>query len=348
MNKYIDSLKNDKQKLYALLDKIGKMRKTINCLAWTVSFLARIIAPLYAVYTFFKPKCKKQIINLPDLLRSDLQAKRDRYMSLMKEKSDNHGFIEHDCCDALLFTSLVSAVGWKALITKARDENGAWHRRDVDDPCYPGGSRSTISRDMLLGLMWYIWRDNRLDIAQDLWDYGVEHNWIMGEGDISRLYFTPGLQATLAEIIYQLGGRNYWFARNMPQSWIKGLEGYQAHLEVLHILLRGELLGYITTSMKEVVQDLATRHVKNHLYTVAEARYAPDEISAKIYGLSVLIGLDDENFWPNDRLPTDADRSSRWTFENNDLSKGTDSTIIHTGGDLVFCASLILDYSDLT
>ncbi len=346
MFKFIEEIKNSKEKQQAILDKVATMPWLIKSVTATANYGARAVAPLWMLAGLATCKQSKHIIFLHRLVRDELKLKRDLYISLMGEKADSYGFIEYETCDSLLFTGLVGAVGWKTIITKARDENGAWHRRDVDCPCYPGGSRSTISRDMLLGLLWYIWRNDRLDLAKDLWDYGTEHGWIMGEGDVSRIYFTPGLQATLAEIIYQLGGTNYRLARAMPQSWSKGLKGFQAHLEGLHIALRGELLGYITPNMSKALNDICTRYPENSLFCLIKARFADSQNAANVNGNLAAFGLEDPQIFPKDRLPTDADRSSRWYFENNDRTPGEDKTEDHSGGDLVFCASLILDYSD--
>lgn len=343
----ISELKTNKDKQNELLDKIAEMPKLVNFVAASINLAARVAAPFWAVYNSASCKYPKQIILLHKLIRDEVEIKRDKYMKLMKEVADSYGFIEHERCDALLFTGLVGAVGFKTQITRAMNKDGSWERRRVDKPCYPHGSRSTISRDMFLGLFWYIWRNQRLDLAEELYDYGTKHNWIMGKGDVSRIYLTPGLQATLAEIIYQLGGSNHSIVRNSPQFWTKGLGGYQAHLEVLHILLRGELIGSITSTMRKTLCDLCSRHMDNHLYTTAKARYSSDQRSANFLGTIAAAGLDDIDLWPRDRLPSDADRSSRWIFENNDRTKGTDPTVGHTGGDLVFCGSLILDYSDV-
>lgn len=343
---YIDSIRNDKQKQKDLMSKISSKPLLVKNLATMTNIGARIYAPINMMATALFRRCPRNIIEIvsPDT-RYELQKKRDLYMTLMEEVSDSYGFIEHECCDALLFTALVGSVGWKTAITKARDSNGAWHRRNVDNSCFPEHSASTISRDMLLGLLWYIWRNDRIDLAEELWNYGVAHSWIMGKGDASRIYFTPGLQATLAEIIYQLGGKNHYVVRNLPQNWSTGLEGYQCHLAILHVLLRGELLGFITEPMKKVLTDASSRYPKNTLANIGCARYAKYSSQSNVYSITSILQLEDENLWPKDRLPSDADRSSRWLFENNDLSKGSDKTVIHSGGDLIFAASLMLDYS---
>lgn len=344
---FIDDLQNDKDLQNRLLAKLQEHPGLITSAAALVSFIARAVSPFWALYNVFYKKTEKQIITMHKIVRDPLNDKLNKYLDLIKTKSDLDGFIEHDCCDSLLFTSLVGSVGHKVDIEAAIDEMGAWQRRPTHSPCYPEGSKSSISRDMLLGLMWYIWRNNRLDLAEEMWAYGKKHSWIMGVGDPARIYLTPGLQATLAEIIFQLGGSNHWFSRNMPQVWTKGLDGYQLHLEALHILLRGELMGHVTSSMKESIDDMASRYIQNQLFTLAKARFSDDQYSASFNGTLTAVGLQDVDLWPNDRLPTSLDRDSHWLFEDNDLSKGTDPNKIHTGGDLVFCAGLLMNYSDV-
>lgn len=345
---FIEDLKTNKETQDKLLKKLQEYPVVISCVASVINILARLVSPLWVLYNSSYVKSERQIITMHKLVRDPLSDKLDKYLSMMKTKTDADGFIEYECCDSLLFTSLVGSMGHKVNIEAAIDEHGAWHRRPTQNPCYPDESKSSISRDMLLGLMWYIWRNNRLDLAEEMWTYGKKHGWIMGDGDPARIYLTPGLQATLAEIIFQLGGKNYWFSRNMPQVWSKGLDGYQLHLEVLHILLRGELLGHITSPMKESILDMTTRYPENLLFTVVKARFSQDQWGASFNGTLAAVGLQEaDHLWPNDRLPTDADRSSHWLFENNDLSKGSNPNRVHTGGDLVFCAGLLMDYSDV-
>ena len=81
------------------------------------------------------------------------------------------------------------------------------------------------------------------------------------------------MQATLAEIIFQLGGPNHKIERNFPQIWPKGLEDYELHLQVLHILLRGELLNAITKRMMNGLKDAYARNPNNPLFEIAMSIY---------------------------------------------------------------------------
>lgn len=319
--------------------------------AVTISGLARLVTPIYFLYTKLLKRHKQVTLPISGATRSEIKSKVDNYLWMMESDPyvfDRYGFIESDKCDALLFTGLLGAAGRRSMILAARDKNGAWHRRPLDRPCYPQFSKSSISRDMLLGLLWYIWRNKSLDIANDLWDYGVKHNWIMGEGYPSRIYFTPGLQATLAEIIYRLGGKDHWYIRNLPQVWVGSMTGYRAHLEILHIMLRGELLGYITGPMLAALNGIdKSLDSKNTLNNIALARYYDHVTVTNGHSALAVADVVGDHYWPDDRLPSDADRSARWIPEMDvdGWQPGKDPNKEFSGGDLVFCGNLLLDYS---
>jgi hypothetical protein len=270
-----------------------------------------------------------------------LRKKHNLYRSLMeKSHTDKNGFIMYHECDSLLFSCLVNAAMNKHFnVEAAMDETGAWHRRPLDHgSCYPERSGSTISRDMLLGLMFYIWRQKRLDLATDLFDYGKKNSWIMGKGDIARIYMTPGLQSTLAEIIYRLGGKNYFIRRNIPQLYGK-TNGYAAHLDVIHLRLREELLDKPVG--KKLFNYHADREQMNPLFQYLAGNFN------KAYSI-----LMSEKYWPSDRLPTSKDRQEEWLVQR-DYSKerdwisspSHDTKKEHSGGDFLFVSGLILgDY----
>ena len=188
-----------------------------------------------------------------------LQEKHNTYLELIKSQQDCHGFIDSDRCDSLLFSGLIGCVpGVKVDIAAAFDpKDQQWKRRPIECHCYPVGSSSSISRDMLLGLAFYTWRNKRLDISEHIIKYALSHWFIMGEAatlkyKLGRCLLTPGLLATWAEISYRLGGPNRWWLRYIPQFESKSVTGFQAHLSILHCLLREELTG----KLNEVVLDI--------------------------------------------------------------------------------------------
>lgn len=268
-----------------------------------------------------------------------LQDKHNKYLELIKSAQDCHGFIQSDECDSLLFSGLVGCVpGVEVDIDAAFDKTDQqWKRRPKECPCWPSATGSSISRDMLMGLAWFAWRNKRLDISEHIIKYAFSHWFMMGEAatlkdKFGRCFLTPGLLATWAEISYRLGGPNRWWLRYIPQFESKSVVGFEAHLSILHCLLREELTGKIN----EVVLHHAQREPNNPLFQVA----------AKDYDSAILV-LMDSRLWPDQTLPTRANRKEAWLPQRDyglDWQPTADNpSKVHSGGDFLFVSSLVLD-----
>jgi len=218
-------------------------------------------------------------------------------------------------------------------------EASLWHRRPLELQCYPDHSDSTISRDMLLGLAWYAYFNKRLDISEQVIKYALSHWCIMGKAKnwkvkLSRCFMTPGLLATFAWISFRLGGPSRGWLRWIP-IWISGNEsGFEAHLSVTHALLRRRLCG--RDDNRRALMQHAKRQPHNPLFMYAVDQY---RAAAKI--------LLDRKYWPHDKLPTNHDRKSSWLPQRDfgpDWAPDTKNPeITHSGGDLLFCAALLLN-----
>jgi hypothetical protein len=307
---------------------------------------------LYIITLLTLVACQKHKPKAPSFSeqRTEVQDKFALYTALQPSVEDSNGWILTAECDALLFTSLNSVSGRKPNLLVARADNGQWFRRPLTyTPCYPKNSGSSISRDMLLGLMYATYRSRNLGIATDLFDYGESRGWVMGQGEITRTGFTPGLQATLAEIIFRISGQDKIFYRGLPQIWTTGLTDYQLHLNLLHVALRGELFGFISEPMKDVIADAASREPNNALAAVLHAKYISGDLT---HTAGLLLN---EAWWPADRLPNTGDRKTEWLNQRSYLDsegqvnpdwlpvEGTANP--HTGGDFLFVAKLFLEAS---
>jgi len=287
-----------------------------------------------------KPENKKQP-EITQISKIELvQQKYNIYKNLSLARQDANGFVEVDKCDSLLFSALLG-VALPVNIEAARDSTGQWFRRPLNyEACYPNGAKSTISRDMLIGVLWYIWKNKDLNMAESLFSYGVEHFWIMGEGAASRIYFTPALQSVLAEIIYKLGGYNHYVYRALPQAYFKNTD-FEAHLDILLILLKGELLNAVSDTEKDIIEHQRTRMPGNPLFQYAYHKYFDGDQGDTI---NLLLNT---KYFPADRLPTTHDRCESWILQR-DMGDDwvpcrTDEVpIIHSGGDFLFISHLIL------
>ena len=185
-------------------------------------------------------------------------TKYNNYIKWIKKHQDKDGFILSSHCDATLFSGLIGCVpGIEVNITAAHDPyTDMWHRRPITlSACceleswslferigqilkakttdkvaikkiFEKGS-STISRDMLMGILYYSYYNNRLDISESVIRYALSHWCIMGIGSPTRTFLTPGLLSTFAWVSYRLGGPSRPWLRYLPQSENK-TDGFQA------------------------------------------------------------------------------------------------------------------------
>ena len=239
---------------------------------------------------------------------ADLEAKNVLYEHLIQDHQDSDGFILSSHCDSLLFTSLMGVAIDEGMIdiTAARDDDGRWYRRPAKDCLSSGGSKSSISKDMILGLMWYIWKHKLVDEAQMLHDYIEDNNYIIGEHDgsvdgRSRVTMSPAMLSTITQIIYKLDGRNYSEKRRIPVLWTTPSPGFESHLTALHLTLRREVYGHLSVNGAGVLRKLYDREPSNPLFAYA----------AGDYGKTIAI-LSSEVLYPSNRLPTSGDRCAGW------------------------------------
>lgn len=268
-----------------------------------------------------------------------LDQKNLTYLSLIKKQQDSDGFIESQECDSLLFSGLVGCVpGIQVNIEAAYDRaSGQWHRRPCSKPCFPEHSKSTISRDMLLGVLWYSYFNKRLDISEQIIKYALKNLFIMGQAvdiktKLGRCLITPGLLSTAAWVSYKLGGPSRPWLRYIPQVESKSVVGFQAHLSVLHILLRNTLTG--KEDNLDVIKKHYDRNPNNPLFCIANKKYEEAEKS-----------LMNDDLWPSDRLPTNQDRREPWLLQRDhgkDWWPDASSEVkTYSGGDLIFCCWLL-------
>jgi len=147
-------------------------------------------------------------------------------------------------CDGMLWNGKYAAAADRGDIRASESDISGRFSRTPLKKCWDkkdNGAKSTWSRDMALGFIYWAYRTNNLSVLQDHADYGVANQWKMGDplGDF-RVVYTPQMIGLLYKAIYALGGKaNH--NRLWPTSWTSGLVDYESHLQVLNIALQGEI-----------------------------------------------------------------------------------------------------------
>ena len=271
-----------------------------------------------------------------------LDRKVLNYESWIQAHQDANGFILTDKCDSLLFSSLLSAAGLDVAVDAAKDSSGAWHRRPAQD-CGPanGNSRSTISRDMIIGLMWHFWM--RQDVAgatQLMNDLRANKYMLKGDGSIGELLMTPAMLNTLAQLIKGLGGHDYSFERNLPFI-LSSDTGYVAHLTVWHIMLRSAILGKVSATEQAIVGRHANRNPQNPLFAAA---YANLLHQAPTQAIDLLLNTEQ---WPDYRLPSTGEHCDPWPVQRDADDSGWaicgPELVEHPGAELIVIYRLLME-----
>jgi hypothetical protein len=271
-----------------------------------------------------------------------LEDKVSLYASNIKTHQDEHGFILSDKCDSTLFSGLLGAALPETVdLIQARDQEGAWHRRANQD-CGEEfkNSKSTISRDMMLGVMWWMLKNNKLAEAEALMADLKENNYILkGQGSLGELGFIPSYTNTLALIIKALGGKSHKLELAFPAVIGRSGKGFERHLAVWHILLRGEAKGSITSYELETLKKMRDEQPMNPLFQAAYHKYTDGDFTIAENLLS------NNMEWPSEKLPTTTEHCDEWPIQREYSEKDWGSCSPeeeHTGGELIVIYNLII------
>lgn len=286
----------------------------------------------------------------------EVAEKFDLYFEQALSLTDEEGFVTA-ACDSLLFTSLLYAfvVGdGQDIPMKAMDDTGrlwrTWERSCLRTylETGQGGSRATISLDMVLG--WLIWVK-----AHGKWwelnrfiDYMESVGGKIGDHDgtptgLSRIhvYKTPQFHALLYHLRKNLGGNGHWTTQSPihVQSWDPKYS-YPGHLQSLRALLWAKMFGKVPQRVIDVLKQQLEWNPKNALYQALLHKFGqPYECPVKI--------LMDERLFPNDRLPTTHERCSGYLWERDpgkdyEPCRTDEEPEVHPGVDFIVAAGICL------
>ncbi len=312
-----------------LMDKCHVKSWGFNILT-PIALLIHLSWRLTAILPQKKTTVKRQYLRINAEELGKLLEKEKVYKKLNRIHQDDDGFVHTDRCDSLLLSSLLASRKDYAIdIFSARDYDGYWHRRSTQHPeCYPNHSKSSISRDMLMGLLVYATFKER--IGKDVLSTIQKQNYVMGIGDPSRIMMMPSLERSFSKLI----GRKNLIA-NSYQPFNSSLKGYAVKLELLHIMCLGKIDGGISEDALKCLKNYSDSTKDNILSLLLSALYSGNYS----YLLNAINLLQNQKLFPDNRLPTSNDRSVDWYWDvqnPNDVLPDNDEEKEHPGADFLF------------
>lgn len=288
--------------------------------------------------------CVKSHSHETEAVSEAFDSKYKTYMSLATQFSDTD-------CDWLLFESLADAAhGWTGNVEKAEGEPGQWFRTPAHDCLVTGRSASDISRDMLLGLAFYLWQTGDAQNALEVVDYAEAHGGLMGEGDESRTAILLPLLNTFESIVANRGEVPMPPKTVNPDPYSVGLTltdgemdalllqtGFRAHLTVLHIFLRGLIYGELSTIELQILKSQAERQPRNAFYQATYHKFLDGDQD------DAMAALMDESLFPRETLPTNKNycESYLWQRDQGVDWEPCDQAKTHSGADFLVAATVI-------
>jgi hypothetical protein len=208
-----------------------------------------------------------------------------RIASIKRDKKT--GWITPRDCDGMIWSGKYAATTCDKvdILAAEFDGSGRFGRRPPPR-CWDGednGSKTTWSRDMAVaGLIPWAYACGELEVLERHAAYGKEHNWVMGEPNTAaRVVYTPQVIGLLYQAIYALGGENS-INRLWPSTYPKGLDDYEAHLQMMQIWLRGQMEAPkvaptpISDQMLKRIKEHAKREPRNPFYRYMAGLYDGD------------------------------------------------------------------------
>lgn len=287
---------------------------------------------------------------LSDANRSALENKYQKYMGLVPSRLNSFGFV--DGCDGLLFTSLLNASGYRTNLAAAESkaEPGKWYR-DAQKDCFTRGeSKSTISRDMMLGLAVALWQAQSKEQVEDILLYAEAHGGVIGEAAnteelYGRAFFSPQMYGMYYELQLRLGGLDN-DKRGFVPEFSATLTGFEAHLQALRMLLRGQMIGGLIKEDISILQGKVAKNPNNALFQMLLAAFTTGDMNATA---QILLNT---QYFPAERLPTAADRCEPYLWQRDegtsDWQPCPEKSLQHPGVDFFLPAAFVLEKLRMT
>lgn len=158
--------------------------------------------------------------------------------------------------DGSLWAGLAARAGLNVYLRAAVQPTGRVTRLPYKDSQVPSESASSVSNDMILGVISGLYYQRNLESLRAIFEYGKINSWVMGYPAyvVSRVVLKPNNIALLARTIKQLGGPDHQ-ERLIPLVYVPLQDmDYPTHLQLVSVQLAKDL-GVDNIFTEAVVQE---------------------------------------------------------------------------------------------
>lgn len=269
----------------------------------------------------------------------EIEKKASLYCELSKTDYLSKKYVVEEC-DGAGFTSLyaLGCSGYADVGLSVFSDTSGEMYRNPDHNCYPERSKSGLSKDhVLMRLVAAVGQGDK-EWPKTFLDYVTANNGFFcdavdTETKLSRCFISP----FLVEYLGKAAGTKSLLAES-DDAWFER-SGFEAHLHVLGIWVKGKLDGHISNIDLDYLKAYAKREPLNALYQSAAYRYgvATKEDVLNAFGTP---------HWPDDRLPGSSEHCSSYLFQRDmtstkDWEPCPDGYQEYSGTDYSFAAYVL-------
>lgn len=277
------------------------------------------------------PQTKRSLFRDQEQRLSLLADKYKDYLYWSEAQLDEQAWPLDTHCDSLLFVSLYSLAGGRSQPALAEDQSRAGRMfRHWQQDCYanhkaqrPNSSKSTISRDMMMGFSLWMAMTEQSDLLSRVIRFGESQSmqgmplvWLLGEGQLGRTDLSPALIQSLYQTEAYLRGDHSHIPALFNafdfQFW-PSCEGYACHLQALHLILKRQIAAPIQPQAISAALRLAETEPNNALFQYVAAQYSGEHDRIE----QALDTLLNPQWFPIDQLPSSQQRCSFYLFERS-------------------------------
>jgi hypothetical protein len=246
-----------------------------------------------------------------------------------------------DECDGAGFTALYS-LGCRTNevdLSVFSGTSGEMFRNPSHD-CYPDRSKSGFSKDHVLMRMVAAAGQHDKQWPRQFLDYVNNHGGVFCDAvdtttKLSRCVISPFLYKYLNKLAGYIGLED----GNYSEDALFEKEGFEAHLQMLGIWLKGVVDGDLTNSDYKYIKIYSDREPLNALYQAIAFRYGYKTVD------DVTKAFVNEHF-PVDSLPTSANHCSNYLFQRDmkstkDWEPCPERNEVYSGTDYTFAAYIL-------